>query len=314
MKASVIIPAYNSADTIEDTLKALKNQTEKGFEVIAVDDGSTDDTREVVSRYPVKLLNQGHRGPAAARNLGAKMAKGDVLVFTDSDCVPAKDWLEEMLKPLKDPNIVGAQGRYETKQRELIALFAQYEIEERYERMRKREYIDFIGSYSAAYRRKVFLEVGGFDETFPMASGEDPDLSFRLAEKYRMVFNPKAVVFHHHPDTLPSYLKKKFYRAYWRVVLYKKHAGKMVKDTYTPQTLKLQIGIFYFFVLIIALSLYNKNYVLPLIPLFFLLVTALPTIINNFSRDTKVGLISPAVILLRTAVLGAGLVYGFFKR
>jgi cellulose synthase/poly-beta-1,6-N-acetylglucosamine synthase-like glycosyltransferase len=314
MKASVVIPAYNATDTIENTLSALEEQTEKDFEVIVVDDGSADDTREIVARYPVKLLAQDHRGPAAARNLGARAAKGDILVFTDSDCTPAKTWLGEMLKPFKEPEIVGVQGRYKTMQRELIAKFAQYEIEERYERMSRWKYIDFIGSYSAAYRRDAFLQAGGFDEGFPIASGEDPDLSFRLSKKgYKMVFNGNAVVYHRHPSVLSDYLKKKFNRAYWRVALYKKHAGKAIKDTYTPQLLKVQIGMFYLFILSLF-TLYTWNFTLPLVSFFLLLSTALPNSLRNFTRDARVGLASPAIILMRTTVFGIGLIYGLFKR
>jgi glycosyltransferase involved in cell wall biosynthesis len=315
MNASVIIPAYNASNTIEETLRVLEAQTEKAFDVIVVDDGSTDGTREIVARYPVKMLIQDHRGPAAARNLGARNAKGDILVFTDSDCTPTETWLAEMLKPFKEPHIIGVQGRYMTKQCELTAKFVQYEIEERYNRMSKLEHIDFIGSYSAAYRRDAFLQAGGFDESFPTASGEDPDLSFRLSKKgFKMVFNNKAVVYHRHPSILSDYLRKKFNRAYWRVTLYKKHAGKAFKDTYTPQLLKVQIGVFYFFLLSFFLTLYNGKFILPIVAFFLLLSTALPPSIRNFARDARVGLASPAIILMRTAVFGAGLIYGFFKR
>lgn len=111
-----------------------------------------------------------------------------------------------MIKPFENKDIVGVQGRYKTKQSEIVAKFAQYEIEERYERMRRSRYIDFIGSYSAAYKRGVFLSEGGFDESYPIASGEDPDLSFRLASKgYKMVLNNRALVYHHHPDSLYTY-------------------------------------------------------------------------------------------------------------
>jgi GT2 family glycosyltransferase len=310
MRASVIIPAYNSADTIEDTLRALKEQTEKDFEVIVVDDGSIDGTRDVVEKYDVKLFRQDHMGPAAARNLGARKATGEVVVFTDSDCVPQQDWLKEMLNPMEEPGIVGVQGRYKTRQRELIARFAQLEIEERYQRMKKQEYIDFIGSYSAAYRRRVFLEVGGFDESFPMASGEDPELSFRLAKQgYKMVFNDRAIVYHRHPASLRDYLIKKFYRAYWRVALYKRHTGKAVRDSYTPPSIKIQIALVYLFIVSVMTSPFTG-----LLPaqgiLLALLASTLPSSIRYFKKDRSVGLASPAIILLRTAVFGFGLLYG----
>jgi len=315
MKASVVIPAFNSADTIEDTLRALQDQTAKDFEVIVVDDGSADNTREIAKIYGVRLITQEHRGPAAARNHGAKEAKGDILVFTDADCLPMKTWLEEMLRPFSDPEVVGVQGRYKTKQRGIIPRFVQCEIENRYERMRKAECIDFIGSYSAAYRRDMFLQVGGFDETFRIASGEDPDLSFRLSrEGYKMVFNEKAVVYHRHPESLEEYLRKKFYRAYWRVALYKKHAGKAVRDSYTPQLLKVQIGFFYVFLLALMLGLYSGSASIPSLAFSLLVITTLPESIKNLARDAEVGLVSPAIIMMRTAVFGAGLVYGLLRR
>jgi glycosyltransferase involved in cell wall biosynthesis len=315
MKASVIIPAYNSADTIEDTLKALEKQTERDFEIIVVDDGSTDEIREIVAGHDVKLFNQEHRGPAAARNRGAIEARGEILVFTDSDCVPTQRWLAEMLKPFSSPEIVGVQGRYKTRQRGLIPCFVQCEIESRYERMSRAGYIDFVGSYSAAYRRILFLQVGGFDESFSAASGEDPDLSYRLSKKgYKMVFNGNAVVYHRHPASLGEYLRKKFYRAYWRVALYKKHAEKAVRDSYTPQLLKVQIGAFYAFSLALLLGLYTRSLFIPFMALLFLLITALPESLRNLTRDVKVGIASLLIIIMRTAVFGAGLIYGLFRR
>lgn len=245
MKASIIIPAYNAEKTIGNCLKALQNQSfpRKEFEVIVVDDGSTDETAAIASSFRGTIvLRQKNAGPAVARNAGAKKASGEILVFTDSDCLPEKNWLEEMLRPFKDSQIVGVQGAYKTRQKNWVARFVQFEIEERYERMKKREFIDFIGSYSAAYRRDAFLKVHGFDEKFRIASGEDPDLSFRIAKAGgKMVFNPKAVLFHSHPESIGKYWKTKFYRAYWRVRLYEKNPQKMKKDSYTPGGFKFQM-------------------------------------------------------------------------
>ncbi len=304
MKASIIVPAHNSEDTIGKTLKSLLRQGDIDFEIIVVDDGSTDNTREMASKYPVKMITQQNRGPAAARNNGTKNANGEILVFTDADCVVEDGWLQEMLRPFSDPEIVGVQGRYKTKQRELIARFAQYEIEERYERMARYEYLDFIGSYSAAYRRDIFLRDGGFDESFPVASGEDPELSFRLAEKgHKMVFNPNAIVYHQHPDALLKYLHQKFYRAYWRVALYVKNPMKIKRESYTPQMLKLQVLLFY---LLIVSFIFGVTKIA--IAGFF--ITTLPLAIKMLRRDISVGLVAPFIILMRAAVFSAGLLKG----
>src|SRR4051812_22406234 len=85
--ASVIIPAYNAADYVDNCLTALgRQETGIRFEVIVIDDGSTDATLQVVSRFPkVRLLTQDHQGPAVARNFGARIARGRIILFTDTD-------------------------------------------------------------------------------------------------------------------------------------------------------------------------------------------------------------------------------------
>lgn len=308
---SVVIPAYNEAAVLEDALKAVFSQRYPGeYEVLVVDDGSEDSTREVAGRHPVRLIAQDHRGPAAARNRGAREAKGDILLFTDADCIPEPDWMEEMVSPLKD-GAVGVQGRYRTRQKGLVPRFVQLEIEGRYELMARSPSIDFIGSYSAAYVKEIFLREGGFDERYAMASGEDPDLSYRLAAKgYRMVFNPRAVVYHHHPESLSQYLRQKFYRAYWRVPLYRKNRPKVLRDSYTPQTLKLQLILFYFIPIALGYALL-VGHLLPLQALVaVLLIVLLPTAWWNFSRDRAVGLASVPLLLLRDLAFALGLLWG----
>lgn len=315
-KISVIIPVYNGEKFIEECLSSILKQTKKPDEIIVVDDGSKDKTIDIVKRFKkVKLLKQEHKGPAAARNLGAKKAKGELLLFIDADCKADEKWIEEMIKPFKNKEIVGVQGRYKTEQKGLIARFVQCEIEERYERMRKRKYIDFIGSYAAAYRKNIFLKFGGFDETYKMASGEDADLSFKLSKSgYKMVFNENAIVYHQHVDSLKAYLKQKFWRAYWRVKLYREHSDKIVNEAYTPQTLKLQV-----FTLIFSMMFFIFSLVSPILILFsaisFLvfLISTLPLTFRNFKIDKQVALITPLISILRTFVFVLGLIYGALR-
>ena len=136
--ASVIVPAYNSAQTIIGCINALKAQDYGGkFEIIVVDDGSKDSTTQIAKKSGAKVFSQPNAGPAKARNLGAENAKGEILLFTDADCVPEKNWLQEMLQPFAEKKVSGVQGAYKTRQKSLAARFAQIEIEERYERMKR---------------------------------------------------------------------------------------------------------------------------------------------------------------------------------
>ena len=160
---SVIVPAFNAANTIQYCIDALQNQTilSTDYEIIVIDDGSDDNTWEIVDKNNVHLVSQSKMGPAAARNLGVKCARGSIVLFTDADCVPASNWIEQMLIPFESPEVVGAKGVYFSQQREISARFAQLEYEEKYDRLRPQAYIDFIDTYSAAYRRCVFAGYGG---------------------------------------------------------------------------------------------------------------------------------------------------------
>ena len=200
IRASVIVPVYNGAELMPRCLDTLAEQTwtHDDYEVVVVDDGSTDNTAAVVTdwcaRHPdvcTVLVRQDNAGPAVARNHGAATARATLVFFTDADCAPERDWLEEMAHAFADPDVAGAKGAYLSDQTGLVPRFVQAEYEDRYDRMRGQEQIDFVDTYSAGYRRDVFLENGGFDAVFPTASVEDQEFSFRLADKgYRLVFAP----------------------------------------------------------------------------------------------------------------------------
>ena len=119
LSVSVIIPAYNAEKTLKNCLDALLEQTLLPNEIIVVDDGSTDSTPTIASTYSlVNLHSQKNQGPAHARNVGARKAKGKIILFLDSDCVPEENWLEEMIKPFQDEKVAGVQGAYKTHQRD----------------------------------------------------------------------------------------------------------------------------------------------------------------------------------------------------
>lgn len=315
---SVIIPAYNSEKIIGECLTALKAQTFKDFEIIVVDDGSTDGTANEAEKLGARVIRQAHAGPAVARNLGVKECKGDIVVFTDADCIPDSRWLENVLKPFSDTKVVGVSGTYKTKNNQsLTARFTGYEVELRHERMKRFDSIDFIGTYSAAYRKSVFLKFGGFDTSFKTASGEDSELSFKIAKAgHRLVFAPDAFVWHRHPDSIGKYLKQKFNRGYWRVMLYRKHPEKMKGESYTPPLLLIETVITAVMALLLAaipiFSIINIT-----IPLNLAAICALAVILLNvkffyfmFRKELVAGLYSLPMVFLRNIAYGLGVLRG----
>ncbi len=315
-QVTVVIPAYQAEATIDRCLDALAHQTlpRGSYEVVVVDDGSSDNTQTRAKAHAgVSLVTQPHAGPAMARNHGVKHARGEIVLFTDSDCEPTVDWLARMVAPFRDKGITGVKGVYRTRQKEIVARFVQIEYEEKYDRMAGEAYIDFVDTYSAGYRRVVFLANGGFDTSFPYASVEDQEFSFRLARQgHKMVYAPEAIVYHWgHAHNLRSYWRRKFRIGFWKVVVHRRHPDKLLRDSHTPQTLKAQIllvglgGVF----LVGGLLWPPFRWLLGLAGLLYL-VTTVPFAAKALAKDRQVAVLSPGLLFVRALALGTGFAAG----
>ncbi len=324
---SVVIPAYNAASTLPDCLRALSRQVDlpAPFEVLVIDDGSNDGTSDVVRQFlarqplragfqsTLRLLQQPHVGAAAARNRGIQAARGELIFFTDADCVPADGWLAAMARPFEQPQVIGCKGIYATQQRELVARFAQVEYEVKYQALKSRQAIDFVDTYSAGYRRSALLAAGGFDSSFPGASVEDVELAFRLSKLgHRLIFNPAAVVWHRHPSTLAGYLGRKALYGFWRTRVYLRHPSKMGGDTYTPRAFwwQLPLACIWPLAAVIGLMWSPANWIsIALLMLFWL--TCLPFVRHAASRaEPDLALVAPVLLWLRALALAGGLLAG----
>jgi cellulose synthase/poly-beta-1,6-N-acetylglucosamine synthase-like glycosyltransferase len=217
-----------------------------------------------------------------------------------------------MLRPFRDHQVVGVKGAYRTRQRGPIAQFVQLEYESRYELAKRRETIDLVDTYAAAYRRSAFQKAGGFDTIFATAAGEDTDFSFRLAERgARLVFQPDAIVYHLHPDTLRSYCQRKFVNAKSRVLIYRRFPRKALRDSHTPQDLKAQMLFFSLLSLAIAVvALGLASWYLILAPLGLLVLSEIPFLVHALRRNLTVSLLAPVLLLFRAAALTSGFSLG----
>lgn len=316
---SVIVPAYNSAATIELCIRSLQQQTwpAEQVEIIIVDDGSSDQTADLAEAMGVTVLRASHRGPAAARNLGVQHARGTIILFTDADCEADQHWIEEMSRPIREnSDVAGVKGIYRTRQTSLAARFAQIEFEDRYRKLAKSQYIDFVDSHAAAFRREVFEEVGGFDLKFPVANNEDVELSYKIAQAgHKMVFTDQAIVYHRHPGTVRKYLATKLSRGYWRIKVYQKFPQKMMSDSYTPQSLKLEIVFAGLTLAFLGLAVWNLVLlkVAAITAVAFLFCT-LPFVWFALRRDVSVGLWAPALLFGRSLVFAIGVVAGTLSK
>lgn len=215
---SIIIPTYNRPERLASCLAAIANLNypRDRFEVIVVDDGSKMPLDRVVTplqdKIQIKLLRQENAGPAAARNRGAKEAQGEFLAFTDDDCQPLPDWLEQFAASLATSPEAMIGGKtinalvnnpYSTASQKLIDYLYEY-----YNPAKGKA--AFFASNNIAMSKSGFDNLGGFDVSFPLAAAEDRDFCDRWQQNYPMVYTPEAQVNHYHQLSLASFWKQHF--------------------------------------------------------------------------------------------------------
>lgn len=204
---SVIVPTFNRCALLERLLQSLFEQTLSPdlFEILVVNDGSTDATAKIVDTFQnehknLRLLEQANRGPAAARNKAAREARGMYLAFTDDDCVATRNWLENLIKAFNETGAVGVQGRTSTIESACSPLTNQ---------VRNEDGMCGVPTCNAGYRKDIFECVGGFDESFPFPHNEDADFAWRVEKSGPIPFVREVHMMH------PPRLETLWRRAYW---------------------------------------------------------------------------------------------------
>ena len=208
-KISVLVCTYNGAKTLVECLEGLMLLNYPDYEVIVVNDGSTDSTSEIVARFPVRLISTPNQGLSTARNLGAEAATGEIVAYIDDDAMPDPDWLLHIAESFKNP-AYGAVGGPNIAP--LSAGFMADCVDHApgsptHVLVTDRE-AEHIPGCNFAIRREILLQMGGFDSRFRVA-GDDVDLCWRLEEMgWKIGFNAAAMVWHHRRSTLKSYLRQ----------------------------------------------------------------------------------------------------------
>ena len=199
---SVIIPAYNEEKDIEECIKSLAKQSFKDFDIILVDDGSTDKTISAASKFrKIKILKQNHGGPGAARNLGAKNARGRILVFIDADMHFDEDYIRNLIEPIikdKTGKIIGTTHEHE------IATNLKSPWSRLYGKVRVSKENAHEVRIFRAIRKDKFLELEGFDPKYGYAD----DQTFYYKYNIKPTVAENAICYHKNPDTLHATYKQ----------------------------------------------------------------------------------------------------------
>ncbi|MCU0222711.1 MAG: glycosyltransferase [Acidobacteria bacterium] len=217
MRFSVVIPTYNRPEPLRRCLEGFTRLDHPSWELLVVNDGGETSFGAIDgalrARLPLTTIDAPHGGPAAARNAGARAARGEFLAFTDDDCIPEPDWLRQLERGFVQENAAVLGGAAINPFPDSTAAVT-WEL-----------YLDFLREYfqdasgnglmlpsnNLAYRREAFWSLGGFDETFPLAAAEDVDLAYRaVGAGLRQRYFDDARVWHHHRSTPRGYLRQQF--------------------------------------------------------------------------------------------------------
>jgi GT2 family glycosyltransferase len=210
-RVTVVVCSYNGGRTIAQTLSALENIDYPDYEVIVIDDGSTDETNTIVGQYAVRLIRTGNNGLSAARNVGLHAATGEIVAYIDDDAYPDRHWLSYLASAFLRTDHVGIGGpNLSPATPDPIANCVANAPGGPVHVLLSDEVAEHIPGCNMAYRRDRLLEIGGFDLRFRVA-GDDVDVCWRMqARGWTLGFAPTAVVWHHRRKSISAYLKQQY--------------------------------------------------------------------------------------------------------
>jgi len=316
---SIVVGIRNEEKFIEECIESLLNldYPRDSYEIIIVDGMSTDKTRDIVQKYPVKLFLNERKNVAAARNLGVKNARGELVAFTDGDCKVDTQWLKALICEMQEapddvvcfggPNLIfdtdPVFGR--------VVGYAQESFlgsggSAQSKNSTKKHYVGSLPNCNAMYKKVAIQEVGGFDERFVV--GQDGDLNYRIGKKgNRFLYIPEAQVLHHRRGTLKSFSVRMFKYGMWMAELFKKHGEFVRWYAFLPS-----IAILFAATLLLASIIYftPSLLLLALTAVYFILVF-ITSIQVSYKMRSKYGLFALLIIPVQHIAYGLGFLYSF---
>jgi cellulose synthase/poly-beta-1,6-N-acetylglucosamine synthase-like glycosyltransferase len=325
---TVIVPVRNGEQTIQPLLESLKklDYNRNKVEVIVVDGNSTDKTREIVKQYPVKLIIENRKGLNLARNVGIKNGNGEIVAFTDADCIVPPNWITKIVENFKDPKVSCVGGSAKALDSDFVSQYADNSIVRLMPFFTKREELEKVKPFfrhpvgcNMAYRRKVAEEVGYFDENIQYGFDEVEFAGRVCKAGYTMVLDPKVSVWHKHRSTLGDFLKQNFQYGKGSGLVLKRNR---LKDAVSRWSFLGLLGFISWLLIVGSLLFLNLT---STSSIFFWLLfgfTGLPLLIvasvyayralqnKKFARV----IIYPFIDIFRTLSFCCGQIYQLFKR
>jgi GT2 family glycosyltransferase len=254
-KVSVVVCAYNAESTMAACLDSLQQLRYPAYEVIVIDDGSTDRTGRIADQYEgIHVVHQENEGLSAARNVGIAASTGEIIAFTDSDCVVDPDWLHYLVATFLSSGHPAVGGpNLPPPEDSLVATCVAASPGGPQHVLLNDEEAEHIPGCNMAFRREVLEELGGFDPIY-RAAGDDVDLCWRLQERgYRIGFSPAAMVWHFRRNTVKAYVGQQ--RGYGKAegLLYFRHPQRFNALGYSRWRGRIYGGIYSLFTSLFSL-------------------------------------------------------------
>jgi len=226
-KVSVVVCSYNGGRTLAQCLQSLAKLDYPDYEVIVVDDGSTDDTGQILDRFPeVRAIRQSNEGLSAARNVGLQQASGSIVAYTDSDCFVDPDWLTLLVDQLQRTGAAAVGGPNLTPDDGWLASCVSASPGQPTHVLHNDQEAEHIPGCNMAFRRESLLAINGFDPVYRTA-GDDVDVCWRLQHDGEWItFAPGAFVWHHRRQGPSAYFRQQAGYGAAEALLYSKHPEK----------------------------------------------------------------------------------------
>lgn len=307
---TVLITVKNSVSTIEKCVDSVFKSIYPKKEIFIVDAYSTDGTYELLKKYnkQIKLFRIKGNAPKAF-NFAIKKINTDLIAFTDADCIVDKHWLKHLVLGFTSQNVVASAGFCSTpKNVNRLQKLIGAELEERFKHFPK--FISRAPTMNLCVKTDVAKKIL-FDERFDVAF--ETDFGYRLTKLGKMVYTPKAIVYHYHRPTWKSFFKQQFRYGKYATLLYLKHKKRARGDHISKPTMILQEFVFLFACLFAITSPVNSSLGMMAVSLFVFLLILYFIDILHLTKNFWDIILFFFLYVLRTLAWTLGLIYGIFS-